>query len=76
MLLHISAEGAVLGETTLPSAAEEAQGVGPKGAARESPARPREDCWLATTQGWLFHLAPPDQRTLPGDPGNPNISTG
>ena len=69
VLLHISAEGAVLGEATLPSAAEEAQGVGPKGAATKLSCPAREDCWLATTQGWLFHLAPPDQRTLPVDPG-------
>jgi hypothetical protein len=26
-----------------------------------------DDCWAATTQGWLFHLAPADAVTLPQD---------
>lgn len=69
VLLHLSPEGSVLGETTLPSSAEEAQGVGPKGAAARLACPAAGDCWLATTQGWLFHLAPPAQRTLPRDPG-------
>jgi hypothetical protein len=25
------------------------------------------DCWMVTTKGWLFHLAPPEERTLPVD---------
>ncbi|HUN78814.1 MAG TPA: hypothetical protein VMU32_07845 [Solirubrobacteraceae bacterium] len=69
VLVHLSPEGAVLGETTLPSPAEEAQGVGPKGAAARLACPAAGDCWLASTQGWLFHLAPPAQRTLPRDPG-------
>lgn len=69
VLLHVSADGAVLGETTLPSTAEEEQGVGPKGQAARLACPAVGDCWLATTQGWLFHLAPAAQRTLPRDTG-------
>ncbi len=69
VLVHISAEGAVLGVVTLPSAGEEAQGIGPKGAAARLACPTLHDCWLATTQGWLFHLAPAAQRTLPRDEG-------
>ena len=65
VLLHISAEGTVLGEQTLPSKREVEEGVGPKGAAARIACPAVEDCWMATTQGWLFHLAPEGERTLP-----------
>lgn len=64
VLVHISATGEVLGEQTLPSARERAEGVGPKGAAARIACPAVEDCWMVTTQGWLYHLAPAAQRTL------------
>ena len=39
-------------------------GVGPKGAAARISCPALEDCWMATTEGWLFHLAPEGERTL------------
>jgi hypothetical protein len=50
---------------TLPSATEAAEGVGPKGAAKAIACPAAEDCWMITTQGWLFHLAREDRRQLP-----------
>jgi hypothetical protein len=64
LIAHVAADGSV--ETqTLPSAAEAAAGVGPKGAAKSIVCPAEEDCWMVTTQGWLFHLAPEDRRQLP-----------
>jgi hypothetical protein len=63
-IAHVASDGSV--ETqTLPSAAEAAEGIGPKGAAKAIVCPAAEDCWLITTQGWLFHLAPEDRRQLP-----------
>ena len=67
VLLRVSAEGKVLEERTLPSAAEGQEGVGPKGAAARLACPAVEDCWLVTTQGWLFHMAPEGRRALPRD---------
>ncbi len=71
VLVHISAEGKVLGTQTLPSEREAEEGVGPKGAAARISCPAVEDCWMATTKGWLYQLAPERQRTLP-----PNEITG
>jgi hypothetical protein len=68
VLVRVSAEGSVLGVTTLPSSAEEEAGIGPKGAASRLTCPAASDCWLVTTQGWLFHLAPEGERQLPRDP--------
>ncbi len=57
MVARISSEGAVSEQQTLPAAGEVAEGVGPKGAAAQVVCPAFHDCWLATTQGWLFHLA-------------------
>lgn len=66
LLARVSADGTV--ETqTLPSEAEVAQGVGPKGAAKALTCPAANDCWMVTTQGWLFHLAPEGERTLARD---------
>lgn len=67
VLLHITAEGKVLEEQTLPSAQEVEEGVGPKGAAARLSCPAVEDCWMASTEGWLYHLAPAGQRTLPSN---------
>ncbi len=68
VLLHVSAEGDVLEEQTLPSTAEQEAGLGPKGAVTKLACPATNDCWLATAQGWLFHLAPAGERTLSKDP--------
>ncbi|MGA7704397.1 MAG: hypothetical protein WB998_05820 [Solirubrobacteraceae bacterium] len=67
LIVRVSAEGKVLEAQTLPSNSEEAEGIGPKGAAEKLSCPAANDCWLATTQGWLFHLAPEVERTLPLD---------
>lgn len=62
LVARVSAESKLLEEQTLPAAGGAAKG----GAARlVCPAT--NDCWLATTQGWLYHLAPENERTLPPD---------
>jgi hypothetical protein len=60
---RISSAGALEGVETLPSATTE-PGVGPKGAAEKLVCPAPGDCWMVTTQGWLFHLAPEGERTL------------
>ncbi len=51
---RVSASGQVTDVQTLPGAGE---GVGPKGAAKLIACPAPHDCWMATTQGWLFHLS-------------------
>jgi hypothetical protein len=63
---YVSADGTVQTQT-LPSAAETAAGVAPKGAAQQITCPAHNDCWMTTTQGWLFHLAPDSERQLPLD---------
>jgi hypothetical protein len=53
---RVSANGTVSDEQTLPSAEEAQAGIGPKGAAKEITCPGPHDCWMVTTQGWLFHL--------------------
>jgi hypothetical protein len=53
---RVSASGTVSDEQTLPSAEEMQAGIGPKGAAKEIACPAPHDCWMVTTQGWLFHL--------------------
>lgn len=72
VLVRVSSEGQLLEERTLPSALEEAEGIGPKGAAKEVVCPEVQDCWLVTQQGWLFHLAREGERTLPAN-GDPNF---
>ena len=67
IVARVSADGAVSDLLTLPSAEETAAGVGPKGAAEKIACPAAYDCWLTTSQGWLFHLAPEAERELPVD---------
>jgi len=64
ILARVSASGEVSERQTLPSAGE---GVGPKGAAGKLVCPAANDCWLVTTQGWLFHYADEADRRLPED---------
>jgi hypothetical protein len=63
LVARISAAGKVLEAQTLPTVG----GVGARGAAAKLACPAPNDCWLATTQGWLFHLAPKGEETLPED---------
>lgn len=66
-LLHVQADGSS-SEEQLPSAAEQAEGVPPQGAAASIACPARNDCWLATTRGTLFHLSEASTQTIPLDP--------
>jgi hypothetical protein len=73
VIAHVTLGGSV--ETqTLPSPAEVAAGVGPKGGAKQISCPAANDCWMVTTQGWIFHLAPEGERELPLD-SSPALST-
>ena len=66
LVARVYAYGTVTDEQTLPSPAEVAEGVGPKGAAAQITCPAAHECWLVTTQGWLFHLTAPPGATPPG----------
>jgi hypothetical protein len=62
-LTRIEADGTVAEPTVLPS---ESEGVGHKGNAGPIACPAVEQCWMATQEGWLFHLgANPAQDTDP-----------
>jgi hypothetical protein len=66
LIAHVTSGGTV--ETqTLPSPAEIAAGVGPKGGAKQISCPAASDCWMVTTQGWVFHFAPEGERELSPD---------
>jgi hypothetical protein len=66
LIAHVTPGGSI--ETqTLPSPAEVAAGVGPKGAAKQISCPAANDCGIITTQGWVFHLAPEGERQLAPD---------
>jgi hypothetical protein len=54
---RITAAGTVSDIEELPSVQEREEGVGPKGGAAKIACPAVHDCWLTTTQGWLFHLS-------------------
>jgi hypothetical protein len=65
-LLRVGA-GGELEETVLPSTAEKQAGQGPTGPASRIACPAPGDCWMATAQGWLYHLSEPGRRTLEKD---------
>jgi hypothetical protein len=68
VMVQVNSEGKVLQTVTLPSKTEEeSTHIGPKGAAAFVTCPGTGNCWMTTTQGWLFHLAAPAERTLPRD---------
>jgi hypothetical protein len=67
LLARVSASGAISERIALPSAAETARGVLPKGPADKLACPALDDCWLATRAGWLFHLS--DGKALERDAG-------
>jgi len=70
VLLHLDAQGEELSAQVLPTAHERAEGVGDNGAVARLACPQAGDCWMATSKGWLYHLAQASERTLPrnGDP--------
>jgi hypothetical protein len=62
-VVNVTAEGS-LSDEQVPSAQERAEGVGAKGAASRIVCPAQNDCWMATSQGWLFHLSEEGDRTL------------
>ncbi|HTQ68968.1 MAG TPA: hypothetical protein VMI13_09795 [Solirubrobacteraceae bacterium] len=70
VLLHLGAQGEELSAEVLPSPQERAEGVGDNGAVSRLACPQAGDCWMATSKGWLYHLAPASERTLApnGDP--------
>ncbi|HEY4428635.1 MAG TPA: hypothetical protein VGN08_10560 [Solirubrobacteraceae bacterium] len=71
---RISSAGGVSQEDSqsLPAPGE---GIGPKGAAAKIACPGAHDCWLATTQGWLFHLTNGEQLEPDTDPAFAGLIT-
>jgi hypothetical protein len=74
-IAHISADGTVSEVQTLPSQAERERGIGPKGAGQRITCPAAHDCWLVTTQGWLYHLTTGDEGLSVDDEGFSNLIT-
>jgi hypothetical protein len=66
---RVAADGSVSEAQTLPDAGE---GIGPKGAAERIVCPAPADCWMATSQGWLFHYS--DATPGAPDPQSPFTS--
>jgi hypothetical protein len=64
VLVHISAQGELLGVQTLPSKAERTLPSNAAGAVAHLVCPAREDCWMANASGWIYHLAREGERTL------------
>ncbi len=67
VIARVGADGSISDAQAFPSPAEEAAGVGPKGAVARIACPAPRDCWMTTTRGWLFHLAPEGEASLPED---------
>jgi len=65
-VVHVAADGSV-SEEQLPSAQERAEGIPPQGPAAAIACPARNDCWLATTRGTLYHLSEEGLQWLPTD---------
>jgi hypothetical protein len=64
ILARVSGDGTISDRLTLPG----------KGAAETITCPAPHDCWLATTQGWLYHLADQAERSTPDPNGDPAFS--
>ncbi|HSZ14991.1 MAG TPA: hypothetical protein VK790_13230 [Solirubrobacteraceae bacterium] len=65
-VVHVAANGTVSQLQSLPSSAEQEHGANPEGEASRLVCPAAHDCWLSTTQGWLFHLTTGEE-SLPVD---------
>ena len=61
----INADGTVEAVAPLPL---EGEGGGPRGPAGPIACAAAEQCWMATSTGWLFHLGPPPAEGANADP--------
>lgn len=68
---HVAASGSISEELELPAAST---GLGPKGAVETIVCPAVHDCWMTTTEGWLFHLATSAERENPDPNGDPAFS--
>jgi len=74
-IAHMSPAGTVSEQQTLPSLEERENGIGPKGAAARISCPAAHDCWLVTTQGWLFHLTTGSESPQVDDEGFSKLIT-
>jgi hypothetical protein len=65
-VVHVDTDGSISGEQTLPSTSEQERGISAAGGASRIVCPAAHDCWLTTTQGWLFHLTT-GKESLPVD---------
>jgi hypothetical protein len=70
-LARVAGDGSVSDELELPG---EADAYGPKGAAETIVCPAVHDCWMTTTQGWLFHLSTAEERAHPDRTGDAAFS--
>ncbi|HEY4810913.1 MAG TPA: hypothetical protein VIH71_07645 [Solirubrobacteraceae bacterium] len=68
---QIAADGSVSNELELPAPGT---GLGPKGAVETIVCPAVHDCWMTTTEGWLFHLATNAERESPAPNSDPAFS--
>lgn len=67
VIARVAGDGTISDVQAFPTPEEEAEGIGPKGTAGKLACRAPRDCWMTTTSGWLYHLAPEGERSLPED---------
>jgi hypothetical protein len=67
-IAHVAASGSITDELELPTPSS---GLGPKGAVETIVCPAVQDCWMTTTEGWLFHLATNGERENPDSNGDP-----
>ncbi|HSS40738.1 MAG TPA: hypothetical protein VLT58_18370, partial [Polyangia bacterium] len=67
VVARVAGDGSISDVQAFPTPAEEAEGIGPKGAAAKLSCPAPRNCWMTTTRGWLYHLAPEGERSLPED---------
>ena len=60
MIARVAADGSVSDRLELPEAGSP---TGAKGAAKRLVCPALHECWMVTSQGWLFHLSVPDEAT-------------
>ena len=72
---RIAVQGTSSATVTDQVALGSAQGVGPRGAASAIACPAARDCWLATQQGWLFHLTDGTQYPQDTDPNFAGVIT-
>jgi hypothetical protein len=70
LVAHVTSEGTTTEE--LPSAVE---GIGPKGAGAKLVCPAENDCWMVSTQGWLFHLSEGNPLPRDNDPAFESLIT-